>query len=177
MILTAPALLESSNATEFKKNLYARLKFWFLTLSPGLGRTTLESCSKMLLGFGVNRCAVSSKGNAPLMLTPIISALYCQGKIKRNEYLEKSSTLTHTSSESLDSSLVLGNLIAYLLVNDSGPELENLTAVLIESISNIEIKNVVILIKKALENNLSDEDFINSIGSNARLGVSGYCSP
>ena len=53
LIITAKALLKTTNVEEFKKSLSNKLKLWLFSLPIGIDATTLKSIIKLLLGFKI----------------------------------------------------------------------------------------------------------------------------
>ena len=130
MVLTAQALLISKNAENFEKNLKFALKWWLVSLPPGIGMATLKSCIKMWLGLKTT--GVYSAGNGPVMRVPIIALYFAHDKNQRNQYIRSSTHLTHTDPKTLCASFAFGNLIAYLAEHKCKPTHAQLEKLLLD---------------------------------------------
>jgi ADP-ribosyl-[dinitrogen reductase] hydrolase len=98
-IMTAQALVASGgDPDKFAQELASRLRGWFLSLPPGVGKATAQACLKLLVGVSPEHSGVFSAGNGPAMRAPVIGA-FCADDASdhRLRALIRSSTrLTHT---------------------------------------------------------------------------------
>ncbi len=116
-IMTAQALVASGGEPEkFAQELVKRLRWWFLSLPPGVGMATARACLKLLIGISPERSGVFSAGNGPAMRAPIIG-LFCAGDASdhRLRALIRSSTrITHTDPKAEEGALTVAKAVTQL---------------------------------------------------------------
>lgn len=109
-IMTAQALVASGgDPTQFGRELAGRLKCWFLSLPPGIGKATAQASLRLLVGIPPEHSGVFSAGNGPAMRSPIIG-LFCAADTDdtRLRTLVRASTrLTHTDPKAEDGALAI----------------------------------------------------------------------
>ncbi len=185
LVLTSLALIQSQNSDEFGNKLKHNLKYWFLTLPPGIGMTTLKSCFKMLMGFSYNKTGVISLGNGPAMRCAIIAAFFhqTQDREKMLEYLKVSTFITHNHQGALDACISMSNLITYLLNNKDTdkpwPGDDTCEKILLQDIKTtqwIEIIQKMVNLLKESKNKLESDTkrFFEVMQLDSAKGISGY---
>jgi len=101
-IMTAQALVASGgDPDKFAKELASRLRGWFLSLPPGVGKATAQACMKLLVGVSPEHSGVFSAGNGPAMRAPIIG-LFClhdKTAARLNALIRVSTRITHTDPQ------------------------------------------------------------------------------
>lgn len=109
-IMTAQALVASGGAPEkFAQALASRLRWWFLSLPPGVGMATARACLKLLIGISPDRSGVFSAGNGPAMRAPIIG-LFCahdQTDARLHALIRASTRITHTDPKAEEGALAI----------------------------------------------------------------------
>lgn len=128
MLMTFKAL-RYNEVKDFQRSLEKSLKWWLLTLPPGIGMTTLKACLKLWVGL---KSGVKSSGNGPLMRVPIIALYYANNESKRHEFISASTEITHTNLEALAAAQGIGNFIAYLSKYEKLPSRNELKAILLK---------------------------------------------
>jgi ADP-ribosylglycohydrolase len=80
---------------DFQRRLAWDLRWWLLTLPPGIGLATLRALIKLWLGFSPQRSGVFSAGNGPAMRSAILGAALGPGRAKLKALVGLSTRLTH----------------------------------------------------------------------------------
>lgn len=101
------------NLNEFNSSFMKDLRKWFFTLPYGIGKATLKSIIK---SFFTKKSGVVSQGNGALMRLGVLGLFLEENKIE--EIVKSNCILTHNSSESVITSVVLSKILNYLLNND-----------------------------------------------------------
>lgn len=128
MLMTFKAL-QYEDVKDFKKSLQKSLKYWLLTLPPGIGLTTLKAILKLWLGLSGG---IKSSGNGPLMRVPIIALFYAMNDNKRYDFIKASTETTHTNPDAIAASQGIGNFIAYIAKYEKLPSKHELKSVLLK---------------------------------------------
>lgn len=109
-IMTAQALIASGgDPIPFGRELASRLKCWFLSLPPGIGRATAQASLRLLVGISPERSGVFSAGNGPAMRAPIIG-LFCAADTDDTrlcELIRASTRITHTDPQAEEGALAV----------------------------------------------------------------------
>lgn len=117
-IMTAQALVASGGDPEkFTRALASRLRWWFLSLPPGVGMATARACLKLLIGISPDRSGVFSAGNGPAMRAPIIG-LFCahdQTDKRLHALIRTSTRITHTDPKAEEGALTIAKATSALL--------------------------------------------------------------
>lgn len=104
----------------FEKRLHQRIKWWFVSLSPGIGMATLKSCLKMWCGVGPKHSGVSSAGNGSAMRSAIMGVYFQDEPLKIYDFVRASTYLTHKDPQAFEASLLVACAAAVAAEN---PEL------------------------------------------------------
>lgn len=116
-LMTAQALVASGGDPErFGRALAWRLRWWFLSLPPGVGLATARACLKLLLGFSPTHSGIFSAGNGPAMRAPILG-LFCaadQDDTRLRALIRSSTHLTHTDPQAEAGALTLAEAVRQL---------------------------------------------------------------
>lgn len=105
-VLAAQALLRSGgDAERFQRALAWGLRGWFLGFPAGMGLATLRACLKLWAGVPPSRSGVRSAGNGPAMRAAILGVYFAKDLDRLNEFVRRSSVITHTDSRAVDSAL------------------------------------------------------------------------
>lgn len=171
---TAEALIESAgDEKRFRKVLAKKFKLWVLTLPAGIGKATLVSGLKLLIGFPVEKAGVFSAGNGPAMRSPIIGVSYGADIEKMKELVKISTKMTHS-----DPKAELGaQIVAYAAyLNTQNNNIDPVQFIKDCQDHFIEKEDDIFkLLKKipdSLNNKDSTEKYAESIGLSK--GVTGY---
>ena len=110
-IMTAQALVASGgDPTKFGQELAVRLRWWLLSLPPGIGKATAQACLKLLIGASPEHSGVFSAGNGPAMRAPIIG-LFCATDATDDdrlcELIRISTRITHTDPQAEEGALAV----------------------------------------------------------------------
>jgi ADP-ribosyl-[dinitrogen reductase] hydrolase len=163
-------LVAYNDVTVFRRELAARLRWWFLGLPAGVGLATARACLKLCLGVSPDRSGVYSAGNGPAMRSAIIGAYFSDDEHRRREFVEASTRLTHTDPRAEAAALAVAEAAAWMVgEQDSSIHfLERLSA----CGSGEEWLRICERLKEALQSNESVADFSQSLG--LARGVTGY---
>lgn len=169
-IFTARALLESSgDASKFGRLLKSEFRRWFLALPPGIGAATLRSGFKALAFLP--KSGVFSAGNGPAMRAPILGAYLAPFPEQLRQYLEISTSLSHTDPKAL-----WGSIAVALASSPSCPDGREVVRAFKEwSDSSDAANECEQLLKKAVNSaarGQTTRDFCVELG--LARGVSGY---
>jgi ADP-ribosyl-[dinitrogen reductase] hydrolase len=89
------SLLEADgDIAVFQQHLARHLRWWLLTLPPGIGLATARAIINLWIGFSPTASGVFSAGNGPAMRSPILGVMLPLNHIA--EYVAASSRITHT---------------------------------------------------------------------------------
>lgn len=107
-LMTAQALVASGGEPgRFSRELASRLRWWFLSLPPGIGLATVRACLKLLVGFPPERSGVFSAGNGPAMRAAILG-VFCAtdpDDTRLKALVRASTRLTHTDPKAEEGAL------------------------------------------------------------------------
>lgn len=148
--LVLQALCESElDSDRFDKAFARRLKRWFLTFSPSLGRATLKACVKLVLGSPSNKSGVFSGGNGLSMRSSIL-ATAVEEQNKRLALLHRSSRITHTDPQAEWGAIIVSELTRYFM-REPEPQILDLQIELQKLIDPVEAKDYFQFIEKIRE--------------------------
>ena len=100
LCLTAQSLIVSAgDPIQFSHNLAWSLRWWVLGLPAGIGRATLQSCMRLLLGFSPQNSGVNSAGNGAAMRSTIIGVCYGNDPPTMLALVKASTTITHRNQK------------------------------------------------------------------------------
>jgi len=113
-LMTAQALVASGGEPKrFAHALAWRLRWWFLSLPPGIGLATARACLKLLVGFPPEHSGVFSAGNGPAMRAAIIG-VFCAhdpDDTRLRALIRASTRLTHTDPKAEEYTLRVAQAI------------------------------------------------------------------
>ena len=138
-LMTAQALVASGGEPErFSRELASRLRWWFLSLPPGIGLATVRACLKLLVGFPPERSGVFSAGNGPAMRAAILG-VFCAtdpDDTRLKALVRASTRLTHTDPKAEEGALRIARAC------DSTPDSPGLATLASEGISGYIVATV-----------------------------------
>jgi len=174
-VFVAQSLLAHPDSVElFLKRLSRCLRWWFLSLPPGIGFATLRSILRSWV-IHPAQSGVFSAGNGPAMRSAPIGAFFASSPERMNEYVQASTRLTHTDPKALTGARAVA-LIAGWSIRDQleeRPELQDFLDVLQQAGSeDPEWETVIDSISAAYGQRLSVNQFAESLGLSK--GISGY---
>jgi ADP-ribosyl-[dinitrogen reductase] hydrolase len=112
-LFVAQSLLEhADNAEAFQRRLAWRLRWWFASLPPGIGRATAKACIKLWLGFSPKRSGVFSAGNGPAMRSAMIGGFFYDSPDEIDRFVRASTQLTHTDPKAVVGALAIARMAA-----------------------------------------------------------------
>lgn len=100
----------NGDPVKFERSLRRWIKAWFLALPFGIGLATLKSGVKMT--FVARDTGVNSAGNGPAMRAAVIGAWFQDDRSQIEEFVRRSTQLTHSHPLALTGSLAVANLAA-----------------------------------------------------------------
>ena len=160
---------KSSTPKEFARYMRSHLRFWLLTVPPGIGFGTLKSILKMW-SF-VKSSSVKTAGNGPLMRSAVLAVLLRDQKEDLREYVQANTYITHADIRALETSLLLSRLVhknlesGFFTIDDLDQSSEDL--------ENKEFLESIELLKASFNKKLTPDEYVQELGQES--GVSGYC--
>jgi len=89
------------DVNKFQIELGKRLRTWFLAIPPGIGKSTILACGKLVLGVLPSRAGVDSGGNGAAMRSAIIGHWFADDRKKRIQFTEAGAKVTHTHTDAV----------------------------------------------------------------------------
>lgn len=173
--ITADALVRSQSSPElFSQLLSQNMKKWFLSFPVGAGKASIKASVKLLLGVSPNRSGIYSAGNGPAMRAPIIGAFFANDAEKLDQFLEISTKMTHTDSQTEEGAWVIAQAAA--LIMREKPKIaptENFFNIALPKIHSEQLKKSLQLTRDYLIAKQSFEEYLIAMNLDKR-GVSGY---
>ncbi len=174
-VFVAQSLLAHPDSVElFMRRLSRCLRWWFLSLPPGIGFATVRSILRSWV-ISPLRSGVYSAGNGPAMRSAPIGAFFASSPKRMNDYVQASTRLTHTDPRALTGAKAVA-LIAGWSIRDQleeRPELQDFLELLQQAGSeDPEWETVIDSISAAYGQRLSVKQFAESLGLSK--GISGY---
>ena len=113
--MVAQSLLEDSiNAEKFQSILAWKFRWWLAGLPAGVGLATARAIFKLWLGVSPSRSGVYSAGNGPAMRSAVIGVFFANDTIRRHQFVEASTRLTHTDPCALIGALAVAEMGAWV---------------------------------------------------------------
>jgi ADP-ribosyl-[dinitrogen reductase] hydrolase len=108
----------TGKAETLQQSMRRQLVRWFLTLSPGMGVTTLKSCLRLLMRRNVNNrqgspISTNSAGNGPLVRAAVLGALTPKVQPDFINAILQTTGLTHSAPQALVTSTVMASVFSY----------------------------------------------------------------
>ncbi len=174
-VFVAQSLLTHPDSVDlFMKRLSRCLRWWLLSLPPGIGFATLRSILRSWL-IGPSRSGVYSAGNGPAMRSAPIGAFFALSSERLNDYVQASTRLTHTDPRAFTGAKAVALITGWSIRDnlEERPELEDFLDVLEQAGSqDPEWKTVIDSISAAYHRQLSVKQFAESLGLSK--GITGY---
>ena len=96
-VLSAIALAALAATQSETQRKFARgLRWWFLSIPPGIGLSTIKACLRLCIGVPSARSGVPSAGNGAAMRAAVIGAAYGKNHEARVAAVDAISRVTHT---------------------------------------------------------------------------------
>jgi ADP-ribosyl-[dinitrogen reductase] hydrolase len=112
-LFVAQTLLEHpENAEAFQRRFAWRLRWWFASLPPGIGRATARACVKFWLGFSPRRSGVFSAGNGPAMRSALIGGYFFDRPEAIDQFVRASTQITHIDPKAVVGALAVARMAA-----------------------------------------------------------------
>lgn len=171
--LIAQSLIASNfDPDRFTRDFAGRLRWWFVSISAGMGRASIRSCVKLWLGFSPKSSGVFSAGNGPAMRSAIFGAVM-DDLPKMVQLVKVSTRISHTDPKAEYGAVAVA-LAAYWArrhpTEDSKEYLKQL-----EDLLEGDGKELTDLIRQAIQSvdaGGSTQEFADQMGLGQ--GVSGY---
>lgn len=172
--MTAGALLVGwTDPQRFARSLAWKLRGWFLSLSPGIGMATAQSCLKLLLGWPVTRSGVFSAGNGPAMRAPVIGTFLADRLDLLSKMVRMSTRLTHTDPRAEEGAWIVARAAAYAIKKIPAQlDAEEFFQSVLPSLQGGQLKQYLLAAGKGIAQGLTAAEFVQTMGWNK--GVSGY---
>ena len=174
--ITALSLCKTpkKNIDIFGRELSSHLKRWLLTCPIGIGKATLLSCLKMLVGTDYNKSGIYSAGNGAAIRAVIIGAFHSNDLESMFYTLRVSTLMTHTDPRTYEGSLVIA--LAAMIAMNSKPE-RTPTSFFFSSLPSFINGEELLLFLNLAESHLSQNssltDYLNDLPG-LKKGISGY---
>lgn len=174
-IMLGQALARSGGEPKsFARAMAWELRWWLLGLPAGVGLATLRSIMKLWLGFPLHRSGVFSAGNGPCMRAALIGACFPNDEQKRHVLTAAHTRLTHSDSKALTAARAVSEVAALLCNADQAPTATEVLHALDHVDADDEWRSILGAMRDAVGNTVTVGQFLESIGGDARRGVSGY---
>lgn len=174
-IMLAQALVVSEgDPTKFARSMAWELRWWLLGLPAGVGLATLRSIMKLWLGFTPHHSGVFSAGNGPCMRASLIGACFPDDEQKRQDLTTAHTRLTHSDPKAFTAARAVAEVAALLSTSDQAPTLTVVIHAMDHDDADAEWKSILSAIQDAVGNGYTADHFLESIGGDARRGISGY---
>jgi ADP-ribosylglycohydrolase len=169
--MVARALATSGgDVEEFERELGRQLRWWLLTLPPGIGWATLRACLKLLMGFGPKRSGVFSAGNGPAMRSALIG-VFAETDAELRSLVRACTRVTHSEPKAEEGAMVVALAAGLAVRSPETTALEFLQTVAGE-IRGDELRTHLTAAIVALAEGKSPAEFADSRGWSR--GVTGY---
>ena len=163
----------NGNLDLFSKQLASALKLWTLALPLGVGKASLISGMKLLIGFSPERSGIFSAGNGPAMRVSVLGLL-CDNKEKLKEFVKRATLISHTDPKAYRSALAVAH--AANLAKEFTRVEPALFLKRFRELNDSYCKEFDLLLEKTIKSvelKQSTQDFAMNLG--LIKGVSGYC--
>lgn len=176
LMIAESLLLHSDSIDLFAKSFSNKLKLWFMSLPAGIGFATLRSILKLCLGFSYKKSGVFSAGNGPAMRSGIIGAFFYNDTEKINEFVSRSTSITHTDPKANIGAKAIAHIVSYCFKNkkNDSPKINEIFTILenVNDINDVEWNKIV----NKLQNAYNEKKTIDEVQElfNLENGISGY---
>jgi len=168
-IMLVQSILEQPTERGFINSFSWKLRFWLLTLPPGIGLGTARAIFKSFLGL--KNAGVFSAGNGPCMRAASLGVIFSDDPVNLVEYNRLQTQLTHTDPKAQVGSRAIVEIAAHLQTTSLNIEdLENL----ITKETDTEWSTIVSKMLDMLNDGKTPNEFIASHITKPEKGVSGY---
>lgn len=167
--MVAQSLLVGPSSPEiFQTALAWKLRWWFAALPAGVGLATARAIAKLWLGFPPSRSGIASAGNGPAMRSAVIGVYFAHDPIRRRQFVEASTRLTHTDTRAFIGALAVAEMSAWVCSSQVSSPM-----VILQKLSDHpEWQKLVAAMDAAVGENLGVEAFAKRLG--LETGVTGY---
>jgi ADP-ribosyl-[dinitrogen reductase] hydrolase len=158
-----------ADVAAFERHLAWQLRFWLLSLPPGVGLATLRACVRLCLGIPPQYSGVVSAGNGPAMRAVVLGVL-CSDLDELKALIHSASHITHRDERAEHGALAIA-VLAHCFAQGiaDGHELD---VVLQHLDKNSELSKNLRLLQPGLDEHQEVEQAMATLG--LRHGVSGY---
>lgn len=161
---------ENSFATELSRV----LKLWLLTCPIGIGRATLLSCLKLLLGWSHHKSGVLSAGNGAAIRALVIGAFYADNFESCRDYVKISTLMSHVDERATEGALVIAQAASIAMKHEGQKSsIDIFFKSTLPLIKGEELNNFLRVAENHLSMKSSLDDYLRAIGI-SKSGVSGY---
>lgn len=175
MVFVAQSLLAHPDSPERFQRRFARcLRWWLLSLPPGIGWATLRAILRLWAGFRPSTSGVFSAGNGPAMRAAPIGAFFAAAPKVMDAYLEASTRITHTDPRALTGAKAVAHLTGWVIRENLNvpPRVEGFLAVLGSAGTDQEWVNLVSRVRVSESRQQSVREFAEELGLHD--GITGY---
>ncbi len=154
----------------FARALAGRLRWWLAGLPAGIGLGTARAILKLWLGVSPKRSGSSSAGNGPLMRAAVIGVRFKEDAVRRREFVDASTLVTHRDVRALEAGRMIAECAAMAAAKED-------TSRIVEKLSDMlesdEAKERFGHLRESLGKGMSVRDFANRFGRK-KGSVSGF---
>lgn len=170
-LMVGRALVLSRGVPEdFERRLGRDLKHWLLTMPAGIGRATLRSCLKLLVGVAPQNSGVFSAGNGPAMRSALLG-LCASSESHLQELVLRSSRITHKDPRAEEGALLVARA-ARLSLTEPGQSPREFLGNSVSQIQDAELKSAIENAVEHLARQSTPEEYAHDQGWSD--GISGY---
>jgi len=174
--ITAVALYDAKgNGVDcFARSLAQKLRVWLLTFPIGIGKATLISCFKLLIGKDYSNSGVYSAGNGAAIRALVIGAFYSKNTALMLQAVQASTIMTHTDQKAYEASIVMALAAATAINTTTGRvPISSFFNAAFSLIKGEELSRFLLLAQNNLHAHSTLDEYLNEI-SISETGVSGY---
>ncbi len=175
-VFLTQSLIQHPNQTErFARRLARSLRWWLVSLPPGIGFGTLRAIARLWLAFPPHRSGVYSAGNGPAMRIAPVGALFAHEPEKLERYVQAATTLTHTDPKAQTGALAIARTIAWIVREEpTTPPVQHEWLTMLRScgFDDPDWQQSMDLLEDHLLRGSSVQDFVDAMGLSR--GVTGY---
>jgi|GEM_PF-669036 len=172
-IMVAQVLTSSRDIDEFKNQLAWKFRFWLLALPAGIGKATLQSILKLLIGYKPDNSGVYSAGNGPMMRSAIIGVYAGDQPELMQALVHVNSHITHCDPSAEYCAQIIAQA-AWLSSQNTEITAANLKHYFKKWIEkDNKLNDLIESICESIDNNQDTISFCQQHGM--AEGVSGYC--
>lgn len=109
-------LAHPDSPRKFARRMAGCLRWWFLSLPPGIGWATLRAILLLWIGFPPDRSGIFSAGNGAAMRAAPIGAFFSADMTARENFVRASTRVTHTDPKAMSGAKAVAEIAAWIVM-------------------------------------------------------------